>query len=77
MRFAAATADFPLLWAQGISGELPIVLVRIDDTDDLGIIRQLLRAFEYWRLKRLAVDLVILNERASSYVRICRQRSTR
>ena len=58
----------PLLWAQGISGELPIVLVRIDDTDDLGIIRQLLRAFEYWRLKRLAVDLVILNERASSYV---------
>ena len=58
----------PLLWAQGISGDLPIVLVRIDDTDDLGIIRQLLRAFEYWRLKRLAVDLVILNERASSYV---------
>ena len=33
-----------------------------------GIVRQLLRAFEYWRLKRLSVDLVILNERASSYV---------
>jgi cyclic beta-1,2-glucan synthetase len=56
------------LWAHGISGDLPIVLVRIDDADDLGIVRQLLRAFEYWRLKRFNVDLVILNERASSYV---------
>jgi cyclic beta-1,2-glucan synthetase len=55
------------LWPQGISGDLPIVLVRIDDAADLGIVRQLLRAHEYWRLKRLAVDLVILNERASSY----------
>ena len=56
------------LWAHGISGDLPIVLVRIDDADDLGIVRQLLRAFEYWRLKQLNVDLVILNERSSSYV---------
>jgi cyclic beta-1,2-glucan synthetase len=56
------------LWAHGISGDLPIVLVRIDDADDIGIVRQLLRAFEYWRLKRLHVDLVILNERLSSYV---------
>jgi cyclic beta-1,2-glucan synthetase len=58
----------PALWPHGISGDLPIVLVRIDDTDDLGIIRQLLRALEYWRLKQLTVDLVILNERVSSYV---------
>ncbi|MCM2310227.1 MAG: protein ndvB [Steroidobacteraceae bacterium] len=58
----------PALWPHGISGDLPIVLVRIDDTDDLGIVRQLLRAFEYWRLKRLTVDVVILNERVSSYV---------
>jgi cyclic beta-1,2-glucan synthetase len=57
-----------MLWQHGISGDLPIVLVRIDDTDDLGIIRQLLRAFEYWRLKKLSVDLVFLNERQSSYV---------
>jgi cyclic beta-1,2-glucan synthetase len=56
------------LWAQGISGDVPILLLRIHDNDDLGIVRQLLRAHEYWRLKQLAVDLVILNERASSYV---------
>ncbi len=56
------------LWAQSISGDIPIVVVRIDDLEDLAIVRQLLCAHEYWRMKQLAVDLVILNERASSYV---------
>ncbi|MDA5548136.1 glycosyl transferase [Yersinia massiliensis] len=56
------------LWAQSISGDLPIVLLRIDDSEDIAQVRQLLRAHEYWRIKRLAVDLVIINERASSYV---------
>lgn len=55
------------LWAHGISGDLPIVLVRIDEAEDLGLVRQLLRAHEYWRLKLLHVDLVIVNERPSSY----------
>jgi cyclic beta-1,2-glucan synthetase len=55
------------LWAHGISGDLPVVLVRIQDDDDLTLVRQLLRAHEYWRLKQLAVDLVILNERSTSY----------
>ena len=42
------------LWAHRISGDLPIVLVRIDEVEDRGIVRQLLRAHEYWRLKGLA-----------------------
>ena len=58
----------PGLWGQGISGDLPIVLLRIADAENLDIARQLLQAHEYWRMKQLAVDLVILNERASSYV---------
>ncbi|HVT38724.1 MAG TPA: hypothetical protein VHE78_06760 [Gemmatimonadaceae bacterium] len=58
----------PLLWANGISGDVPIVVVQIDDPDQVGIVRQLLRAHEYWRMKRLAVDLVILNDRAPSYL---------
>ncbi|HEY5513456.1 MAG TPA: glucoamylase family protein [Geomonas sp.] len=56
------------LWKFGISGDYPMVLVRIDDVDDRGIVRQLLRAHEYWRLKFLAVDLVILNEKEASYI---------
>ncbi|HEV2650658.1 MAG TPA: glucoamylase family protein, partial [Rhizomicrobium sp.] len=57
----------PLLWSQGISGDLPIILLTIDHTDDIDIARELVRAHEYWRQKHLAVDLVILNERAASY----------
>jgi len=56
------------LWANGISGDLPIVLVRIDEIDDIGIVRQLLQAHEYFRTKGLGIDLVILNEKAPSYV---------
>jgi len=56
------------LWAQGISGDLPIVLVRADSLEDMPLVRQLLRAHEYWRMKQLAVDLVILNERGASYI---------
>ena len=56
------------LWAQRISGDIPIVLLRIDAAEDTAIARQLLQAHEYWRMKGLAADLVILNERAASYV---------
>jgi cyclic beta-1,2-glucan synthetase len=56
------------LWPHAISGDFPIVLLRIDDIEDIGQVRQLLRAHEYWGTKRLDVDLVIVNERASSYV---------
>ncbi len=55
------------LWPNSISGDLPIVLLRIDDLADIKQVRQILRAHEYWRMKRLGVDLVIINERASSY----------
>ena len=56
------------LWAQGISGDLPIVLVRVEEDAHLELVRQLLCAHEYWRSKRVEVDLVIINEHAASYV---------
>ncbi|KKO45206.1 glycosyl transferase [Arsukibacterium ikkense] len=61
------------VWQHGISGDLPVVLLHIDDIDDIDSVRQLLRAHEYWHLKQLAVDLVIINERASSYVQDLQQ----
>ncbi len=59
--------DVTGLWARGISGDHPIILLRIDDAEDRGIVRQLLKAQEYFGTKRLTVDLVILNEKANSY----------
>jgi cyclic beta-1,2-glucan synthetase len=65
---SATTLEQSTLWGQGISGDLPIVLARIDDTEDFELIRQLLRAHEYWRMKQLSADVVIINEKAPSYV---------
>lgn len=56
------------LWSLSISGDLPVVLLRIDALEDMPQLHELLQAHQYWRMKHLFVDLVIINERASSYV---------
>jgi cyclic beta-1,2-glucan synthetase len=55
------------LWPYGISGDLPIVIVRIGRSEDLNTVRQLLRGHEYLRLKGLSIDLIILNDHPPSY----------
>lgn len=56
------------LWAYGISGDLPVVLARINRTEHLQTVRQLLRAHEYLHLKGLTFDLVILNDHPPTYI---------
>ncbi len=55
------------LWSYAISGDLPIVLLQIGDADNIELVRRLVQAHAYWRLKGLAVDLVIWNEDRSGY----------
>ncbi|HYQ90322.1 MAG TPA: glucoamylase family protein, partial [Candidatus Binatia bacterium] len=55
------------LWSHGISGDFPILLLRVLEGDDLSLARQVLRAQDYWRLKGLSVDVVILNEHPVGY----------
>ncbi|OWT66430.1 GH36-type glycosyl hydrolase domain-containing protein [Candidimonas nitroreducens] len=62
------TLNATSLWRYSISGDLPIVLLRVDEQEDREIVRQMLRAHEYWHGKGLSVDLVILNERKASYI---------
>ncbi len=57
----------PGLWAYGISGDLPIALVRIETDEEQAVVRQLVRAHEYWHLKGIPADLVILNAKGTSY----------
>ncbi len=56
------------LWPQGISGDLPILLVRIDDMEDIDLVREILQAFEYLKAKNVLFDMIVLNDRMSSYV---------
>ena len=55
------------LWGYAISGDLPIVLLQIADPANIDLVRQLVQAHAYWRLKGLAVDLVIWNEDRAGY----------
>ncbi|UNK44094.1 cyclic beta 1-2 glucan synthetase [Luteimonas sp. S4-F44] len=55
------------LWGHSISGDLPIVLVQIADADNIELVRQMVQAHAYWRLKGLNVDLVIWNEDQAGY----------
>ncbi len=64
---AATTRGQSGLWQFGISGDLPIVVVVVVDGDDLALVQQVLHAQEYWRLKGLAGDVVVLNEHAEGY----------
>lgn len=50
------------LWGYGISGDLPVVLVRISDRAKMDLIREIVQAHAYWRMKGLVTDLVIWNE---------------
>ena len=55
------------LWGYSISGDLPIVLLQIEDPENINLVRRLVQAHSYWRLKGLPVDLVIWNEDHAGY----------
>lgn len=64
------------LWGYGISGDLPILLLRISDQANIEFVRQLAQAHAYWRAKGLIVDLVILNEDQSGYRQVLQDQIT-
>ncbi|MCO4317017.1 protein ndvB [Phyllobacterium sp. 21LDTY02-6] len=55
------------LWPMSISGDFPILALRIDDEADMETLKNILKAHEYWRAKGLVVDVVVINERSFSY----------
>jgi cyclic beta-1,2-glucan synthetase len=65
------------LWSYGISGDAPIVLLRIGDPERMELVRRLIQAHAYWRMKGLAVELVFLNEDRSVYRQSLQETITR
>ncbi len=55
------------LWGYAISGDLPIILLQIEDSAKIELAKQLVQAHAYWRMKGLLVDLVIWNEDHGGY----------
>ncbi len=50
------------LWRFGISGDLAILLVEIDSMEHSGHAKEMLRAFEYFKVHGLRLDLVFIND---------------
>jgi cellobiose phosphorylase len=61
------------LWGYSISGDLPIVLLQIENLENINLVRRLVQAHSYWRLKGLPVDLVIWNEDHAGYRQILQE----
>ena len=55
------------LWKFGISGDLPILLVKIEDINEKYILKDVLKAYEFFRSKNIKIELVILNREVNSY----------
>lgn len=55
------------LWKYGISGDIPILLVKIKDANDIEIVKETIKAYDYFRIKNIEIDLVIINEEKNSY----------
>ena len=55
------------LWKYGISGDIPILLVKIKDVNDIDIVKETIKAYDYFRIKNIEIDLVIINEEKNSY----------
>ncbi len=49
------------LWKYGISGDYPILSVKIEERNDYYIIREILKAYEYMQNKKIKLELVILS----------------
>lgn len=61
------------LWSYSISGDLPIVLLQVSDSNNISLVKQLMQARGYWQLKGLIADLVILNEDPSGYRQVLQE----
>ena len=61
------------LWKYGISGDLPILLLKIEQVADSYVLKDILKAYNFYRSKHIAIDLVILNEEENSYENYVRE----
>jgi cyclic beta-1,2-glucan synthetase len=64
----ASALDRRALWRFGISGDRPIVVLRLSAMEGLPVVRALLAAHRLWEIAGLASDLVVINGEPSSYL---------
>ncbi len=70
-RFNKSISDNQLgqssLWPYGISGDYPIILLKIQENNQHRLVDEMLKIHEYWKMKGLFIDLIVLNEDNTGY----------
>lgn len=61
------------LWKYGISGDIPIILVKIKNINDSYVIKELLKAYEFIKTKNFEIELIIIDEEKHSYENYVRE----
>ena len=67
------TYDKSDLWKYGISGDNPVILVEIKDANDVYVIKQTLKMYEFFRTRNQVVDLIFLDSEKHSYENYVRE----
>lgn len=57
------------LWKYGISGDLPILILKISKLEEIYVLEDIIRAYEYYRVKNVFMDLLIFNNENNIYER--------
>jgi cyclic beta-1,2-glucan synthetase len=55
------------LWGFGISGDYPILLVKLKSEEETSLVRDVLRAHAYWRRRGIKIDVVIRVDKETGY----------
>ncbi len=55
------------LWALGISGDLPLLVVRVSRSEDTGLLLEAVKAYALWREQNMAIELAVVDESADGY----------
>ena len=61
------------LWKYGISGDLPIILVKIKNANDTYVVKEVLKAYEFFTGKNIKCEIVIVDEEKHSYENYVRE----
>lgn len=73
---AANKLGQPRLWALGISGDHPILLVHAGDPKEMDLLHTLIAGHQLWCRRGIHVDLVVLRGGATGYLEPFRERVT-
>ena len=71
LNYSKKVGDYSIesLWKYGISGDLPIIILKISKLEEIYVLEDMIRAFEYYRIKNILIDFIILNNEDNVYER--------